>query len=662
MKLRSLDSKLVSQLLALPRRGKQLVVIAGDLLAGWVALWMAFTLRLEVWHWPTPQQLWIYIAVPALFLPIFIRFGLYRAIFRYTGLATMQTLLKAASVYGLLLLGLVLATFPAGVPRSVGVLQPVLFLVLVSNSRAWARFWLNRGARRNQRLRLLIYGAGSAGAQTAAAVANAREFELLGFIDDDVSKVGRHINGIPVFAPGEIENTVARLGATDILLALPSASRQRRHRIIEGLRSLPVHIRTLPGMADLASGRVSVSDFQELDLEDLLGRDAVAANPTLLARDLAGKVVLVTGAGGSIGSELSRQILAEHPAMLLLVEHNEFGLYEIHCELETQLVEISALDVTRRRAQTQLIPLLGNVRDARRVSEIFGAYRPDTVYHAAAYKHVPMVEHNPCEGVSNNVLGTLNIARASIENGASSLVLVSTDKAVRPTNIMGASKRIAEMILQALAAETMVRFDSEPPLAGLVRNRTRLAMVRFGNVLGSSGSVVPLFRKQIESGGPITLTHLDVTRYFMTIPEAAQLVLQAGAMGQGGEVFVLDMGQPVRILDLALRMVELSGHTVRDENNPEGDIEVTVTGLRPGEKLYEELLIGDDPSPTAHARIMMARESFKPWSELRPLINTLESAARRNDVTEVRAVLQSLVSGYLPAEEVVDWIAAARRA
>ena len=308
------------------------------------------------------------------------------------------------------------------------------------------------------------------------------------------------------------------------------------------------------------------------------------------------------------------------------------------------------------------MPLLGNVRDYRRMSDICRAYQPDTVYHAAAYKHVPMVEHNPCEGVANNVLGTLNVARAAMESGAASFVLISTDKAVRPTNVMGASKRIAELILQALAAETMVRYDDEAPVAGLVRNRTRFAMVRFGNVLGSSGSVVPLFRKQIEAGGPITLTHPDVTRYFMTIPEAAQLVLQAGAMGQGGEVFVLDMGQPVRIVELARRMVELSGHAVRDEANPEGDIEIRITGLRPGEKLYEELLIGDDPSPTAHPRIMKAREGFRAWSELRPWLSRLERATQSNDVQEVREVLQQLVSGYQPADEIVDWITVVGRA
>jgi len=649
----TLGSSLIPRLLGLPRRGKQGLVIAADILAAWFALWLAFTLRLETWHVPTTQQLWIYVASVAIFVPVFVRFGLYRAIFRYTGLATMQTLLKAALIYGCLLLILVLLTFPAGVPRSVGVLQPILFLVLVSNSRTWARFWLNSGSRRDSRHRLLIYGAGDAGAQTAAAVANGGEFELLGFVDDDATKIGRHINGVPVVAPNEVAETVDRLGVSDILLALPSASRQRRHEIIEGLRSLPVHIRTLPGMADLAAGKVSISDFLELDLEDLLGRDPVPPNPALLARDLAGKVVLVTGAGGSIGSELCRQILDERPSKLLLVEHNEFGLYSIHQEL--------AETVSRLSAAIELVPLLGNVRDYRRMADICRAYQPDTVYHAAAYKHVPMVEHNPCEGLANNVLGTLSVARAAMESATASFVLVSTDKAVRPTNVMGASKRIAEMILQALAAETMVRFDADLPLAGLVRNRTRFCMVRFGNVLGSSGSVVPLFRKQIEAGGPITLTHPEVTRYFMTIPEAAQLVLQAGAMAQGGEVFVLDMGQPVRIIELARRMVQLSGHAVKEESGGEGEIEIKITGLRPGEKLYEELLIGDNPSPTAHPRVMKAREGCRSWDELRPWLLRLQRSTESNDIGDIGNVLQQLVTGYQPAAESVDWIAASGR-
>jgi FlaA1/EpsC-like NDP-sugar epimerase len=652
----SLISRWTSRLLALPRRGKQLIVMGADVLSGWLALWLAFTLRLEVWHWPTTDQLWIYAAVPLLFGPIFIRHGLYRAIFRYTGLATMRTLLKASVLYGFVLIALVFITFPAGVPRSVGILQPIIFLLLVSNSRVWARYWLSRGSRRGLRQRLLIYGAGSAGAQTAAAVANGDEFRLMGFVDEDPSKIGQHINGVRVFGPAEIASVVERLEVTDILLALPSVSRSRRRGIIAGLHSLPVHVRTLPGMADLASGRVSIADFRELDLEDLLGREPVQPNHALLARDLADKTVLVTGAGGSIGSELCRQLVVERPARLILLDHNEFGLHTIQVELDA-LVQAEHQQPAAGRSLPQVVALLGSVRDFRHISDVFRAYRPDTVYHAAAYKHVPMVERNVCEGVANNVLGTLNVARAAIESGTSSFVLVSTDKAVRPTNVMGASKRVAELILQALASEIMVRFDGESDVAGIARNRTRFSMVRFGNVLGSSGSVVPLFRKQIETGGPVTLTHPDVTRYFMTIPEAAQLVLQAGAMGEGGEVFLLDMGQPVRIIELARRMIELSGRTVLDEHNPDGDIEIMITGLRPGEKLFEELLIGDDPLSTAHPRIMKARENFLSWKELAPRLVTLEAATRRNDVEIARGILQQLVSGYKAADDVFDLIA-----
>ncbi|MGB3429341.1 MAG: nucleoside-diphosphate sugar epimerase/dehydratase [Burkholderiaceae bacterium] len=659
MKTKRPDNSLAVRLLALPRRGKQAIVVAVDVLMAWFAMWVAFTLRLEVWHVPTLQQLWIYIAAPLIFLPLFIRFGLYRAIFRYTGLATMRTLLQASAIYGAVLLALVLLTFPVGVPRSVGVLQPLIFLLFVSNSRAWARFWLNRTVRGTQKQRLLIYGAGSAGAQTAAAVGNTREIELLGFIDDDESKAGRHINGVPVFKPSEAAGVVERLGVTDILLALPSTSRQRRNEIIEGLRALPLHIRTLPGMADLASGRVHVSDFRELDVEDLLGREPVPPNPALLARDLSEKVVLVTGAGGSIGSELCRQIVSERPQRLLLVDHSEFALYEIHQELEALLLADDGTPGRTLLVDTELVPLLGDVRDYGRMADICSAFHPDTVYHAAAYKHVPMVEHNPCEGVENNALGSLRTARAAMENGVASFVLVSTDKAVRPTNVMGASKRVAEMVLQAFAGETMVRFD-DAQLTGLVRNKTRFSMVRFGNVLGSSGSVVPLFRRQIESGGPVTVTHPDVTRYFMTIPEAAQLVLQAGAMGEGGEVYVLDMGEPVRIVELAARMIELSGRSVRDTDNPGGEIEIAITGLRPGEKLYEELLIGDNPSPTAHARIMKAHESYRAWTELRPRLAELEACIERNDADGTLAILRELVSGYQPATENVDWVSAAR--
>jgi FlaA1/EpsC-like NDP-sugar epimerase len=432
------------------------------------------------------------------------------------------------------------------------------------------------------------------------------------------------------------------MAVTDILLALPSATRGRRKAIIEALRPLPVHIRTLPALGDLASGRVTVQDFKDLDIEDLLGRDPVPPNTELLARNLAGKVVLVSGAGGSIGSELCRQILAEKPRQLLLLDHNEFGLYSIHQELQGLCLA--------GNLQVELHPLLGSVAHVQRLQDICGAYRPNVVYHAAAYKHVPLVESNPAEGIFNNVFGTLNMALAARACGASHFVLVSTDKAVRPTNVMGATKRMAELVLQSLA-----QVGNEAGAAGVAR--TTFCMVRFGNVLGSSGSVVPLFRQQLAHGGPLTVTHTDVTRYFMTIPEAAQLVLQAGAMATGGDVFVLDMGEPVKILDLAQRMVELSGMRVRNAAQPDGDVEIVVTGLRPGEKLYEELLIGDNPTPTAHPRIMKAHEDCLSWDALTLQLNTLKKAAAEGDVAAMKTVLTVCVQGYGPAVVGADCVA-----
>ena len=616
-----------SRVLGWPRSAKRLVVIAVDVVLALLATWIAFTLRLDELHWPTDAQWWVYGLAPVLAVPIFVKFGLYRAIFRYTGQAALQATAQAVVVYGIFLLGVLLWRAWPGVPRSLGVLQPLIFLLLVGSSRAVARFWLaNLGsAERPADGRLLIYGAGTAGVQTASAMGISRQFVLLGFVDDDAAKVGRSINGVPVFAPAEVPDVVARLGVTDILLALPSATRECRNKIIDSLRSLPVHIRTLPGLADLATGRVTVQDFKELDIEDLLGRDPVPPNTELLARNLAGQVVLVTGAGGSIGSELCRQILAEKPRQLLLLDHNEFGLYSIHRELQGLCMA--------QGLGSELVPLLGSVANPQRLQEICRSYRPATVYHAAAYKHVPMVEFNPAEGIANNVFGTLNMARAAIDCGVTQFVLVSTDKAVRPTNVMGASKRMAELVLQALAAQSG-------------QGATCFGMVRFGNVLGSSGSVVPLFRSQLASGGPLTVTHLEVTRYFMTIPEAAQLVLQAGAMATGGDVFVLDMGEPVKIMDLARRMVELSGLTVRDDGNFGGDIEIAITGLRPGEKLYEELLIGDNPTPTAHPRIMKAHEDFLAWPVLELHLKTLRHAADNSDVAGIKAVLQTCVHGY----------------
>lgn len=617
-----------SKILGWPRTTKRLVVVGLDVVLALAATWIAFTLRLDALHQPAGSQWWVYALAPALAIPVFVRFGLYRAIFRYTGQAALIATAQAVAVYGGLLLAVLLWQQWPNVPRSLGVLQPLIYLLLVGASRAIARFWLAGLSQSRNRVegRLLIFGAGTAGVQTASALGVSGQFVLLGFVDDDEAKVGRSINGVPVFASASVPTVVARQGVTDILLALPSATRERRNKIIESLRALPVHIRTLPGMADLATGRVTVQDFKELDIEDLLGRDPVPPNTALLARNLADKVVLVTGAGGSIGSELCRQILQEKPRQLLLLDHNEFGLYSIHQEL-LGLCQAQELNV-------ELLPLLGSVTNPQRLHEVCRLYRPATVYHAAAYKHVPMVESNPAEGIVNNVFGTLNMARAARDNGVAHFVLVSTDKAVRPTNVMGASKRMAELVLLALAAES----DQGSICFG---------MVRFGNVLGSSGSVVPLFRSQLGRGGPLTVTHPEVTRYFMTIPEAAQLVLQAGAMATGGDVFVLDMSEPVKIMDLARRMVELSGMSVRDAAHPDGDIEIAITGLRPGEKLYEELLIGDNPAPTSHPRIMKAHEDYMAWPVLDAHLQTLRRAAESSDVAAIKAVLQTCVHGYV---------------
>lgn len=634
-------------LLALPRPAKRLVVMLLDICLALFSVWAAFYLRVDQVGWPQGLQKYVYVLAPLLAVPIFIRFGLYRAIFRYTGLAAMASTAKAIALYAALFFGSLLYFKWQGVPRTVGLIQPLLFLLLVGASRAMARFWLAGvgGKKRQAEGRMLIYGAGEAGVQTALALGVARQFVLLGFIDDDAAKAGQSINGVDIMAPSMVHSAVERMGVTDILLAMPTVGRARRNEIIDSLRGLPVHVRTLPGIGDLAAGRVTMQDFQELDVEDLLGRAPVPPNPALLARHLAGKTVLVTGAGGSIGGELCRQIILERPRHLVLVDHNEFGLYAIHGEL-LGLCADAALPV-------QLTPLLGSVRNYERMREIGQRYQPATIYHAAAYKHVPLVESNPTEGVLNNVLGTLNIARVAVETGAANFVLISTDKAVRPTNVMGATKRMAELVLQALAASPRVRFCALDGQAGPeVPNQTRFSMVRFGNVLGSSGSVVPLFRKQLMAGGPVTVTHEEVTRYFMTIPEAAQLVLQAGAMAEGGDVFVLDMGQPVKIMDLARRMVQLSGLSLRDAAHPQGDIEIQVVGLRPGEKLYEELLIGDDPAPTAHERIMKAHEDFVAWSELWRFLAALRHAANDNDAAAIKSIFAELVNGYAPEQEI----------
>ena len=628
-------SKLVVPLLGLPRAAKRFVALSVDLGLCVLTVWLSYYLRLGEFVALSGTALWAVGASIGIALPIFIVSGLYRAIFRYSGWPALLAVARAVGIYGLLYASFFTAIGVAGVPRTVGIIQPILLLLFVGTSRALARVWLGDQylsiLKHASRPKVLIYGAGNTGRQLAAAMANSHEMQVAGFLDDDDRLHGHVLNGQPIYNPADLDNLAVTLNISDVLLAMPSLSRRRRNEILGQIRVAKVAVRTLPSVTDLAQGKVSISDLRELDIDDLLGREAVMPNHILLAMNVRNKVVMVTGAGGSIGSELCRQILAVGPSKLLLIEQSEFALYGIHQELEEKL---SGREIT-------LVPLLASVQDNDRIHEIMSTWHPDTVYHAAAYKHVPLVEHNPAEGIKNNVLGTLKTALAAAENGVSDFVLISTDKAVRPTNIMGASKRLAEMALQALAA---------------TKPGTKFSMVRFGNVLGSSGSVVPKFRQQIRDGGPITLTHPEITRYFMTIPEAAQLVIQAGAMAKGGDVFVLDMGQSVKIIDLARRMIELSGLTVKDEQNPDGDIEIEITGLRPGEKLYEELLIGDNPKPTSHSRIMKAHEEFIPWVELEGRLRSLEMALNVNDVGVIRLMMEKLVTGYTPSDEIVDWV------
>jgi len=565
-------------------------------------------------------------------IPVFFQYGVYKTVLRFTGAHTLALMSKAVGIYGVLYFTAIFILASPYIYRSIGLVQPIIMFLLMALARVAASLALGFRAYGNNGRpvlgTLLIYGAGHSGMQIASALRQSGQYFLAGYIDDSPQYQGSNINGLMVYPPKEISRLIDTHGVTDILLAMPSIDRARRNAILSDLRELQVHVRSLPDLVDLAQGHVTVLDIKELDPDDLLGREPVAPNRELIEKNILGKTVLISGAGGSIGSELCRQILQVGPKQLLLLDHNEFGLYVIEAELRAQLNANPQL-------KTELVPLLGNVRDAERLEAIFTKWKIDTVYHAAAYKHVPLVEHNPSEGLQNNVLGTLNLAQAAKKHHTANFVLISTDKAVRPTNVMGATKRFAELVLQALANEE--------------NSGTCFSMVRFGNVLGSSGSVVPLFREQIKAGGPVTLTHAEVTRYFMTIPEAAQLVIQAGAMAKGGEVFVLDMGQPVKIYDLAKRMVELSGLSVKNPETGAGDIEIVVTGLRPGEKLYEELLIGENPTSTPHPRIMMAREDFLPWEALQAELALLQQALTKGDFQVLVGQLQRLVNGYQPS-------------
>jgi len=646
-------------LLNLPRSVKQGLVIFGDALICGFSVWLAFGLRLEEWGYFQSKQWFVLIIAIGISLPLFISFGLYRAIFRYIGTTAFLSITRVFVIYTSIIFCIFMLYGVDNVPRSIGIIQPILLFIGIGISRYFVRYWLG-GVNHVQKLLhraqpiSLIYGAGSAGRQLATGLSSDKQMIVKGYIDDDPHLQGSTINGVNVYPNTGLEDLIHRLNITDVLLAIPTADQERRREIIASLNRCGVRVQTLSGLIDITSGRVRTSDLHDLDMNDLLGRAVVPPDLGLLEKNIRDQVILVTGAGGSIGSELCRQIIKFSPKSLVLVESSEHSLYLIYEELKKILIGHEDNLLTRASNDypslpnldlpIKLLPCLASVRDRDLLLNIFRAHQPATVFHAAAYKHVPLVEQNPAEGIRNNVFGTLTCAQASLECSVSNFILVSTDKAVRPTNIMGASKRIAELVLQSMA-DNFTKGD----------HSTNFSMVRFGNVLGSSGSVAPLFSAQIKAGGPITLTHPEVTRYFMTIPEAAQLVIQSSAMATGGDVFVLDMGEPVRIYDLAVKMIYLSGLLVKDEAHPHGDIEIAVTGLRPGEKLYEELLIGGNPQGTAHPKIMKAHEEFLSWDELQQGLEKLNLALDSSDDQLIRGMLKKLVPSYQSNGDPVDW-------
>jgi len=682
-------------ILAMSRPAKRSILITADsvLLIG--SLWLSFSLRLDNWYWPrggvnNPIVLLVLFA-PAFAVPVFAHFGLYKAIIRYIGMRAAWSIVKAVILYATVWGLVAFLSGVEGVPRSVVPINAMVAMLAVGGSRMFARWLLRKiedsvrighaksdtGVGASHQTRVVIFGAGAAGRQLAVGLGQSSECILLAFVDDGIELHGRDLMGVPIISQERLQAFVVAHKVDDILLAMPSITRKQRSVIIDHLRPLNIRIRTLPGLIAMAQGKADYADLHDLDINDLLAREPAEPDEVMLQEQVSGKTIMVTGAGGSIGSELCRQILQRKPKVLLLFELSEFSLYTLHNELLDTIHHLANKHGNDRAVGLvpTIIPLLGSVADENRVSDVILTWNPNIIYHAAAVKHVPIVEHNIAECVKHNVLGTLVMTKVAIERQVGRFILVSTDKAVNPTNAMGASKRCCELILQALAAEKNPSFEpmwDETPSAQVTRT-TELAMVRFGNVLGSSGSVVPYFRQQIAHGGPITLTHQDIMRYFMTIPEAAQLVMQTGAMAGGpntriggrisddrnsseAEVYVLDMGEPVKIIDLARRMIELSGLRVKEENVPEGDIAIKVVGLRPGEKLCEELLIGNNPQATQHPRVMKANEKFLPWSELNPMITTLRIAALNGDVLMIRSMLQLLVPEYQPDEKVVDWV------
>ncbi|SEA74040.1 NDP-sugar epimerase, includes UDP-GlcNAc-inverting 4,6-dehydratase FlaA1 and capsular polysaccharide biosynthesis protein EpsC [Thiothrix caldifontis] len=616
---------LFTHLFSLHRWQKRLLMLAADSLLLPFAVWAAFAMRLGTWTPDMKDGVWLLMLAPLISIPIFIKLGLYRAVVRYIGGQAIQITFVGVLLSTVLLLGVAALLEADGIPRSVYVIYAGTAFIIIGGSRYFIRRYYRFVQDRQQgKIPVAIYGAGESGRQLASMLTRSPEYAPVLYVDDDSNLHQANISGMKVYSPLILPILIEKYHIKQVLLAMPSASNTRRREIINQLEYLPVHVRTIPSLTELVSGKSDIDSLREIDIEELLGRVPVTPDDRLLSANIRHKNIMITGAGGSIGSELCRQIIRLSPSCLVLFESSELALYQIERELQEFMAH--------EKLTIPLIPTLGSVQDRLRVEETLRANHIQTLYHAAAYKHVPMVECNPIEGIRNNTFGTFYTAQAALNVGVERFVLISTDKAVRPTNVMGASKRLCELVLQGFSQ---------------VSSKTVFCMVRFGNVLGSSGSVVPLFRRQIQEGGPITVTHPDIIRFFMTIPEAAQLVIQAGAMAKGGEVFLLDMGEPVKILDLAKRMIHLSGLQVQDETNPQGNIRIEVTGLRPGEKLYEELLIDSDAEKTAHPRIFKANESCLPWLELEATLDELRYACEQRNLPTIYQILSQKVQGYV---------------
>lgn len=624
----SRSAQVLNWIVGLPRATKRSILLCGDAFSLPLVMWLAIALKSDAWTFD-PRSVQPMLAAVLVSIPVFARLGLYRAVTRYLGPRALLAVATAVALSLVALGGLHFSGIVSGMSASVIVIHGALVLVYVGASRMLLR-WLLMGGRGSP---VVIYGAGDAGAELAAALTAFRRYTPVAFVDDNAALHGSVIAGVRVYPTTRLAALLREHDVSRVLLAMPALSRRQRREILRMLEPLGVHVQTVPSVAELVAGAARVDEVQDVEASDLLGREPVPPSQRLLDACIRGKTVLVTGAGGSIGSELCRQILRAAPRQLLLLEMSELALYNIDRELR--------LIVERDGVDTDVVALLGNAHHKYRMREILQVYDVQTVYHAAAYKHVPIVEHNIIEGLHNNVISTWYAAEAALECKVETFVLISTDKAVNPTNVMGATKRFAEIVLQGLQERG---------------SSTRFCMVRFGNVLESSGSVVPLFREQIKRGGPVTVTHPDVIRYFMTIPEAAQLVIQAGSMAHGGDVFVLDMGKPIRIADLARRMIQLSGLSVRDDQHPDGDIEIRFTGLRPAEKLYEELLIGKNVTGTEHTMIMRAVEHALPWSAVLDLLEELGVAMRRFDCRAAREILERAVAEYRPADGIQDLV------